>query len=76
MMKDDKFSVAALSGHSANATYAFRCLPDKTTEVTDVQSLLDMLANQSCLASGKPLSLVKPVSRMDLMCSLASIIVT
>lgn len=68
--------VAALPGHSANVTYAYRRPPDDITRVTDTQSLLDALANQQCVASGKPPSCVKPVSRMDLLSSLASINLT
>ena len=68
------FFVAALPGHSANATYAYKRPPDETTQVTDMQSLLDSLANQSCVAGGKPPSTVKPVSRMNLLSSLASIV--
>jgi len=70
------FSSVALPGHSANASYAFQRPPDESTRVTDMQSLLDMLADQSCVASGNPPSSVKPVNRMDLLCSLASITVS
>lgn len=66
----------ALPGHSANATYAFRRPPDEFPRATDVELLLDALANQSCAASGKPPSSVIPVSRMDLLSSLVSILLT
>jgi len=65
-------SVLALPGHAANASYSYQRPPDETTQASDVQSLLDMLTSQSCAASNKPPSAVKPVSRMDLLSSLAS----
>jgi len=73
LLSSDGFSVAALPGHSANATYSFKRAPDETTKLTDVESLLEVLASQSCVACGKPPSLVKPVSRLNLLASLASI---
>jgi len=70
------YCVAALPGHSANAAYTYRRPPDEVTRVTDTQSLLDALANQQCAASGRPPSCVKPVGRMNLLSSLASINLT
>jgi hypothetical protein len=75
--KDERIrAISALRGHLLYADYSFVCRPDDASPVKDLPSLLQTLARYSCFASGRPPSMVKTVSRMDLLSSLAAFEVT